>query len=325
MISINYNPSVLKTQNNLNIATSNLNKSLLRMSTGFKINSAADDAAGLYIATKLNSQIRGLKQAQANISNGMSYLNIAEGALSNMTGILNRVRDLAVQGANDIYDDNARTAMQSEADALVAELDRIKGSTLFNGMNVFKGNSSVVSGTANITRITPDSIPTGYTAIYTAEDLNNIRNNMSGKYILMNDIDLSGVDWTPIGIADTSVSPNIFTPFTGTLDGNGYVISNMHVNGTQESKGLFGYISRATVKNLGIENSSVTGGLRAGILSGYASGSATIENCYAIDSVINNAGYSGGLIGFSNNINLNITNSYTNVEMKMQRILVVDS
>ena len=137
MISINFNPSVLKTQNSLNIATSALSKSLLRMSTGYKINSASDDAAGLFIASGLSSQISGLRQAQSNVSTGLSYLGIAEGALGNMTNILNRLRDLAVQGSNGTYDATARTAMQNEANALIAELSRVKDSAMFNGINVF--------------------------------------------------------------------------------------------------------------------------------------------------------------------------------------------
>ena len=137
MLSVNFNKTVLVSQNNLNIATNALSKSLERMSTGFRVNSAADDAAGLYIATGLNTQIRGLKQAQNNIANGLSILHTAEGSLGNMTNLLMRMRDLAVQGANGIYDADGLGAIQKEGNALVAEMFRAKDSTLFNGMKIF--------------------------------------------------------------------------------------------------------------------------------------------------------------------------------------------
>ena len=142
MLSVNYNPSVLRAQNNLSKASNAVTSALERMSTGFKINSAKDDAAGLYIATGLETQIRGLKQAQKNTADGISLLNTAEGSLNNMKDMLQRIRDLSIQGANGIYDDSARDAMQDEADALIAEIRRVQESTIFNGKNLFAGTGS---------------------------------------------------------------------------------------------------------------------------------------------------------------------------------------
>ena len=149
MLSINYNPSVLRAQNNLMHATNSVSGSLERMSTGFRINSAKDDAAGLYIATGLDTQIRGLKQAQKNTEDGISLLNTAEGSLSNMKDMLQRIRDLSVQGANGIYDDLSRNAMQDEAEALIAEIQRVYNSTTFNGKNLFMGTESSSITTAS--------------------------------------------------------------------------------------------------------------------------------------------------------------------------------
>ena len=115
------------------------------MSTGYKINSAKDDAAGLYVATKLNTQIRGLMQAKINTENGMVLINTAADALSNMQNILNRLRDLAVQSSNGIYDNESRNAMQAEADSLVEELYRIKNSTQFNGMCIFEDTAATAA------------------------------------------------------------------------------------------------------------------------------------------------------------------------------------
>ena len=271
MISINYNPSVLRAQNNLSKANNAMGVALQRMSTGYKINSAADDAAGLYIATGLNTQIRGLKQAQKNVSTGKSILSIAEGSLNNMSNMLNRVRDLALQGANSYYSADSRGALQNEADKLLAEVTRIKKSTNFNGLNLFDGSSesqtasaasvstfstppkAAMRSAARAAAVSNDTVPEGYTAIYTAEDLNNIRNDLSGKYILMNDIDLSSIDnWQSIGTIktiDADLKP-YGESFTGILDGNGHTIKNL--KSTQQ--GLFACIDHAEIKNLNIEN-----------------------------------------------------------------------
>ena len=138
MITTNFNPSVLTTQRNLNNATNNLNTALYRMSTGYRVNCAADDAAGMFLSSNMTAQIRGLTQARKNTQDALSYLSTAEGAINNMTDILNRIRDLAVQASNGIYSDDSREAMQAEADALVEQLFQIKNSTSFNGSSVFK-------------------------------------------------------------------------------------------------------------------------------------------------------------------------------------------
>lgn len=117
------------------------------MSTGFKVNSAKDDAAGLYVATKLNTQISGLKQAQSNVQMGTSLLQTADGAYSDMQTILNRLRDLSVQSANGVYDENSRLAIQQEADSLTAELERIKNSTSYNGLSLFNNLKTSVNPT----------------------------------------------------------------------------------------------------------------------------------------------------------------------------------
>ncbi len=310
MISINFNPSVLTTQRNLNIATSSLNSALERMSTGYKINLAADDAAGMCVSSSLNIKIRGLSQAQKNLADGISLIQTADGSLSNMSDILNRLRDLAVQWANGVYDSSSLSAMQSEANSLTAQLNQVKDGTIFNGLSVFDGsatpppNGSNGSGGAvsgdfinSVTRLSEDeAIAQGYTLIKTADDLNNIRNNLSGKYILMNDIDLSSyANWDPIGDLTSD------TGFTGTLDGNGYVVKNLTINRpTEDGVGLFVLIgdgntmSGGEVKNLGLENVNVEGNGGAAGLASMSVGNIT--NCYIIGD-ISGKDYIGGLVG----------------------------
>ena len=132
--------SALKTQRNLTNATNGMNKALERMSTGYKINSAKDDAANMYIATNLNVQISGSKVAKSNISNAANMLSIAEGDLDVILDNVTRIRDLTVQYANGIYDTESQTAMTDEIEARMAEIDRISNSSNFNGKKLLDGS-----------------------------------------------------------------------------------------------------------------------------------------------------------------------------------------
>ena len=139
-IIVNTNMSALKTQANLNSATNSLNTALNRMSTGLKINSAADDAAGMFVASNLNTQIRGSKIAQNNVATGINVLQTAEGDYGVIEDNLLRIRDLATQAANGVYDDKSLQAMKDEVNARVAEIDRIAHASNFNGLNLLDGS-----------------------------------------------------------------------------------------------------------------------------------------------------------------------------------------
>jgi len=115
-------------------------KSASRLSSGRRINSAKDDAAGLAISNRMNSQVRGVNQAIRNTSDGISLAQTADGALNESSGILQRMRDLAVQSSNGIYNANDRSSMNAEFSQLQSELDRIAGSTTFNGKNILDGS-----------------------------------------------------------------------------------------------------------------------------------------------------------------------------------------
>lgn len=142
LLSINTDYTNLIIRKNLNNAQNAMSVALNRMSTGFRINSAKDDAAGLYIATGLTTQIRGYKQAQKNAHDGIAYLQTADGALTNMQSLLNRLRDLSVQASNGTYSDESRDAMQKEADALIAEVFRLRQEANFNNKPIFGDDSS---------------------------------------------------------------------------------------------------------------------------------------------------------------------------------------
>jgi flagellin len=138
-MSVNTNVAALNAYRNLSVTDSQMNKSLERLSSGFRINRAADDAAGLAISEGLRSQIGGLKVAVRNTQDGVSVVQTAEGALTETHSILQRMRDLAVQSANDTNDTNSRAAIDAEADALNAELTRISSKTTFNNVNLLDG------------------------------------------------------------------------------------------------------------------------------------------------------------------------------------------
>ena len=142
-IIVNTNVTALKTQKSLNSATSTLEKSLERMSTGLRINRAGDDAAGLYVATGLNTQIRGSKVAQDNVETGNNVLSIMEGDLDVILDNLNRIRDLSVQAANSVYSEDAMTAMADEVKQRLAEINRVSEASNFNGLNLLNGDSKL--------------------------------------------------------------------------------------------------------------------------------------------------------------------------------------
>ncbi|WP_414012963.1 flagellin [Limnohabitans sp.] len=137
MSVINTNIKSLISQQALNKNGRALSAAMEQLSTGKRINSAADDAAGLAISNRMTAQIRGLDQAVRNANDGISMLQTAEGALSEVTNMLQRIRELSVQAANDTYSDPDRESLQLEVTELIDEIDRIGNNTMWNGMYVF--------------------------------------------------------------------------------------------------------------------------------------------------------------------------------------------
>ena len=129
-------------QNMLSSNTKNVNKSLSMLASGYRINKASDDAAGLQISESLRSQIRGSEQADNNVQDAMNMLNTVDGSFSTITDNLQRIRELAVQGANDTLGADQRSAIKTEMTQLVNDIDRIANSTSFNGKNVLSSISS---------------------------------------------------------------------------------------------------------------------------------------------------------------------------------------
>ena len=146
MSVINTNVKALVAQNALTVNNRVLSKSMEQLSTGKRINSAADDAAGLAISNKMTSQIRGLNQAVRNANDAISMIQTAEGALSEVNNMLQRMRELSVQAANDTNSADDRTFLQLEVAELILEIDRISENTQFNKMEILDDTSATAVG-----------------------------------------------------------------------------------------------------------------------------------------------------------------------------------
>ncbi|BAJ01393.1 flagellin [Shewanella violacea] len=201
-ITVNTNVTSMKAQGNLNGANSNLQTSMERLSSGLRINSAKDDAAGLAISNRMTSQINGLDVAMRNANDGISIAQTAEGAMGESTNILQRMRDLSLQAANGSNSDTDRSAMQKELSALQVELTRIAETTSFGGQNLLDGSY----GTQNF-QVGSDANQTIAVTL----------KNVSATAIGSNQISGSG---TKSGLA-VAGTVNAMTADTVTVTGNG--------------------------------------------------------------------------------------------------------
>jgi len=172
---INTNIEALNAQRNLGLAASTFAKSVERLSSGLRINRAADDAAGLGISEKLNAQVNGLNQAERNSQDGISMVQTAEGALTEVHSMLQRIRELAVEAANSTVGTADAQSINAEVTSLQAEINRIAQKTTFNGQNLMTGALSVAQsgGTATV----GTALSTGHNATIGAIDVSGARAN----------------------------------------------------------------------------------------------------------------------------------------------------
>src|SRR5687768_5641588 len=140
-LRINQNIDAINSYRNLSVTQGSMSKSLEKLSSGFRINRAADDAAGLAISEGLRSQIGGLKMGARNAQDGISVAQTAEGALTEVHSMLQRMNDLSVQHANGTQGTDSQAALSAEFDALNTEITRIKDNTKFNGVTLFSGTA----------------------------------------------------------------------------------------------------------------------------------------------------------------------------------------
>jgi flagellin len=189
--TINTNVASLNAQRNLNRSQGLLNQSLERLSTGLRINSAKDDAAGLAISERFTTQIRGLNQAVRNASDGISLAQTTESALGELTNNLQRIRELAVQSVNATNSASDRAALDAEVQERIAEVDRIAKQTNFNGVKVLDG--SFGTATFQVGANVGETISVSLTTDVTASALGSINTNATVAYSMA---DASSTDIT---------------------------------------------------------------------------------------------------------------------------------
>lgn len=298
MLSINTNLSSLIVQSNLKLSTNGLNTAIERMTAGFKINHAKDNAANFSINTKISSKLSSYYVAQDNASMGLDMMTCAMDSLDLISSHLSRIRDLAEQSANGTYGENSLKAIRAEVNARADEILQLYQTTNYNGIRLFgefKEPKYIEEVTVRETEsmVSLESVDANQTlvkgvySISTAEELvklagitNNGLLTEGSEFVLADNIDLAAYsNWTPIG--------NNTNRFKGTFDGNGYSVQNLHIdNELEDYQGLFGF-SIGKIQNLGLENVNITGHNSVGAIvgNGYYTG---IINCYVSGKVNGN-------------------------------------
>ncbi|WP_075185552.1 flagellin [Teredinibacter haidensis] len=240
---VNSNISSLNAQRQLLQSGADLDKASERLASGKRINSAADDAAGLAISNRQTSQIRGLDQAIRNANDGISMIQTAEGALDETTNILQRMRELSVQSANGIYSDADRTTLDAEVQQLKSEIDRIADTTSFNGQNILDGSLGTVDlqvgsqsnqtigfsiqgfSAASLGGASGDVTGTAVSGANEAAALAHFTNlTANANDLTINDVSISVIDSTA---ASTDSLNEILSTVNADLDGKGVEVSAM--------------------------------------------------------------------------------------------------
>lgn len=211
---INHNMNAMNAHRNMTANTANAGKSMEKLSSGLRINKAGDDAAGLAISEKMRGQIRGLDQAARNSQDGISMIQTAEGALNETHSILQRMRELAVQSANDTNTSDDRTSIQKEMNQLTSEITRIGNTTEFNTKKVINGDMTGAGAGAVMEKQTLD-LSSGFTS-NTAHD--DVKLNIGGEeYTIKFD------ETKASGAAGMSINTGTKTVTVGINDGVGQI------------------------------------------------------------------------------------------------------
>ncbi|MFS0701798.1 flagellin [Cellulomonas sp. 179-A 4D5 NHS] len=310
-LSINQNIAAVNSYRNLSNTQNDLSKSLEKLSSGFRINRAADDAAGLAISEGLRSQVGGLKVAARNAQDGISVVQTAEGALTETHAILQRVRDLAVQAGNDSNNTKARENIDAEATQLVSELDRIAKSTNFNGTKLLDGTAGGGSGKLQFqvgadgdanSQITVDLSGANIKAI--AEDLTTGALATGGTTFDVDSATLAAGDYTfsvdngsgvtSDVVVSLATAPTTVQGFADALAGDTNFAANFSVDVIKDANGAAtgvsikalngGSVGAATDPGAGVDNGTVVANTTAGL--DFSSATAAQASITKIDEKI---------------------------------------
>lgn len=240
-LSINSNISALLAQESVRSSGQKLSVAMERLSTGVRINSASDDAAGLAISTRMTAEIRGLNQAVGNINNGINLIQTADGSLNSISDMLQRIRELAVQAANSTYSDEQRSYIQSESNALQAEINRVVDATSWNKIKLLDGSFAsqsiqVGANSGQSINITIPSINQFSTTTTVTDDAVFVVGYTSGNYDGINNAGLTDAYLTKY----SSTGTKLWSRLIGT-------VSNDEAGGvTVSSDGLITVTGRTT-------------------------------------------------------------------------------
>ena len=302
---INTNIPSLNAQRNLNSSQSALATSLQRLSSGMRINSAKDDAAGLAISDRMTSQINGLNQAIRNANDGVSLAQTAEGALGSSSASLQRLRELAVQSANATNVSTDRASLNAEAQQLLAEIQRVATTTQFNGQNILDGSFQTAQFQvgANANQTISASIGNGQTSSL-------------GAWQYINDQGLSPVLGTALDSGDLTINGvNIGSTLTGSADVIANAINSVS-NQTSVTATATASIVAASTPVTGNQDLAsgdlVINGVNIGAVTGsynYATQGANIAT--AINAKFNNTGVTATANGTNGQITLTSTTGKT--------------
>jgi flagellin len=200
-MSINTNIASMDAQRNLTTSQSSLSTSMQRLSSGLRINSAKDDAAGLAISQRMTAQVRGMNVAVRNANDGISMSQTAEGALSSVGNALQRMRELSVQSANGTNSTSDQASLQKEFSQLQAEISRVLGGTKFNGVNILAGGASQMTFQVGANTTTNDSITMGISDMTADASITAV----TGNTATINTASLGAID-TVINNLDTAIN-----------------------------------------------------------------------------------------------------------------------
>jgi flagellin len=281
-LRINQNIAAMNSYRNLSATDTQMSKSLEKLSSGFRINRAADDAAGLAISEGLRSQVGGLKVAVRNAQDGISVVQTAEGALTEVHSVLQRVRDLAVQAGNDSNNADSRKAIETEATQLISELDRIGKSTNFNGINLLDGTAGTLNfqvgadGDAN-SKIAVDLSTANVSAVATALQTATIGGGTTFSLAAAPTYGAAGTFNFAIdnGTTDTNVSVSLGVDATRTSAQD--LVDALNANATFSDKLTAEVVKNGDGVSTGIVVRAVEGGtVHGGVIGTYAEPNAGV-------------------------------------------------
>lgn len=332
-LTIKTNIASLIAQGSLTNSTNKLNQAIERMTTGLKINHASDNAANYSISTNMTTKINAYQVAEDNVSMGLEMVATASDSLSLMSDVTSRLRALATQAHNGTYGIKSLNALNTEAQAIITELYRVRETASYNGIKLFNDFNSTAPTAANGTKLVPNEkgflkkieerdtstmdkledvdsttkITSGTYSISTEEGLVKLAQmvnsgNISGtcEFVLAADIDISKFCKSNLNAKGEGGWVPIGTSTGCTLDGNGHTISGLYINRPKSNnQGLVGSQEGMLVKNLGLINPHVTGQHDVGALRGAAY-YKTPDNCYVEGGSVSGVSEVGGLVGLLN-------------------------